>query len=479
VILRLVLRNLQRNWRRLRPLVLVLALTFAALFVANSVFFEANLQFSRAFRENLSADLSLSPSQAGDGFTLFGGTALLVGDLRVPPIIPSSETLFTTLAQIPSVSSFSGLITQTAQLRHGGYSRLQTLFGVDFSSYTQLFPSLELVSGAFPGPNEAGVLLQEHQFVAMNPAPEIGDMLLFSTTDGTSFTLRESPFVGVFRYPVADPLLDSIVLLDAPTARSLAGYVAAPLETADLDANQTELLFSDLDDLFSTVEESEIEPESTQSLAEKTEALLASQDDRVLQARSTQEGAWNFILLRLTPGADPADFRRDVGSVLSTNELLTRDWRSTIGGNVLIVWYLQVLVNAGLAFVALGSAIITMNALVLSVLERTREIGTLRALGAQQTFVGSLIFWETVLVVVLSALFGLGLGALILGWVNTQGYIPSNTYLQLLFGGEPLTGIFSWSIFGLHVFAAFGLAFGAVVYPVKKILSITPAKAIA
>ena len=60
-----------------------------------------------------------------------------------------------------------------------------------------------------------------------------------------------------------------------------------------------------------------------------------------------------------------------------------RNWRGTAGAFALYVYLLQIAMYAGLFMVGGIVLILTINSLVMSVFERTSEIGTMRALGAQ------------------------------------------------------------------------------------------------
>jgi putative ABC transport system permease protein len=73
-----------------------------------------------------------------------------------------------------------------------------------------------------------------------------------------------------------------------------------------------------------------------------------------------------------------------------------------------------------LAFLALPSLIAMLNTLAISVIERTREIGMLRAVGATRQQVGRMITAEALLLAAVGTAFGLCAG-LYLGYVIVQG----------------------------------------------------------
>ena len=78
----------------------------------------------------------------------------------------------------------------------------------------------------------------------------------------------------------------------------------------------------------------------------------------------------------------------------------------------------------GIVYVMLALAILIAlmgiaNTLSLSVHERTREIGLLRAVGETRRQVRSMVRWESVIVATFGTIGGLGLG-LFLGWALVQ-----------------------------------------------------------
>ena len=156
-----------------------------------------------------------------------------------------------------------------------------------------------------------------------------------------------------------------------------------------------------------------------------------------------------------------------------------RDWSSSVGGNARLAWFLQLLFNIGLLFVSFGAVIIAANALLLSVLERTGEIGTLRAMGASRLRIALMIFFETLLVVFGSAVIGIVLGHFATEQLNSAGIVIENPYIQILFGGEPLRGSVNLQIVLVHLAAGLLLTVLSMLYPLKRALGIRPVEAMA
>ena len=79
-----------------------------------------------------------------------------------------------------------------------------------------------------------------------------------------------------------------------------------------------------------------------------------------------------------------------------------------------------------------------MNTLVISVIERTGEIGTMRALGAQKGYVRKMFLVETLTIAAVFGLIGavVALGAV--GLLNALHLKASNDFLKILFAGNVL-----------------------------------------
>lgn len=249
----LIFRNIRRNGARLRPMVGILGLSFLLLLVGNALLEHSDAAFHSAYTDNLAGDMAVSA--VGDAtFTLFGSDALLVGEYQVPPTLVNFAGLQRDVTELPQVRASAGVVTSAARVEVGGRRSEQALFGVRFSDYTALFPQLDVVQGDFPSEDRPGMMIQQHQYdnlTARGVNIEFGETRATLTVayDNT-FTIREVPITGVYRYPVRDQVLDRVMLVDVQTARALNGYVYGSLDAADIPESQRELFDADLDDLF-------------------------------------------------------------------------------------------------------------------------------------------------------------------------------------------------------------------------------------
>ena len=194
----------------------------------------------------------------------------------------------------------------------------------------------------------------------------------------------------------------------------------------------------------------------------------------------THEGAWHFILIRTAPGADngrvAAAIRKELtGAGLS---VYVRDWRGTAGAVALYVFFMQVVLYIGLFMVGGIVLILTINSLVMSVFERTAEIGTMRAIGAQRGFVRSLFVVETTVLTMISGVVGIVLGMAGVATIDRLPFHFSNQILVLLFGGTFIHPAVSAGNFVISLIASLVLGTVAWIYPVRLALGIQPVRAI-
>jgi len=78
------------------------------------------------------------------------------------------------------------------------------------------------------------------------------------------------------------------------------------------------------------------------------------------------------------------------------------------------------------------------NAMMMATLRRTREIGTLRAIGAQRAFVLAMVLVETMVLALVFGLAGMGAGALLVKGVNALGIPAVTDEMQFFFSGPRL-----------------------------------------
>ena len=366
------------------------------------------------------------------------------------------------------------------------------LLGVDFAAWHKFFPdAFKVEAGRIPAPGQTGILLpggantQLYETMGEVFVPEgVTDTSLLPlearkvdaahirhevvvmgySNSMASFDQRLK-VVAMGRYKSLNTIWGHFALTDIESYRSVMGYLRQD-EKVVLSKDQTDILTSnDLDALL-----------SGNDSAPKSGA--ASDTLSVAEATGT-DPVWNLLLVRLK-GVNAADGAKRLDTLLKQADLPARavPWNKAVGviGSLAMLIRGALLGFAGLLFVVAG--IVIANTLAMSAMERTTEIGMMRAVGATRTFIARLMLCETS---VLAAAFGgagVVSGALLVAVTPWLGIHTGNDLLQMVYGGEifhPLLRPQDLLACLLELAMVVGLA---SLYPMKLAASITPLDAI-
>lgn len=169
-----------------------------------------------------------------------------------------------------------------------------------------------------------------------------------------------------------------------------------------------------------------------------------------------------FIQFNLAPGADAAAVEARVKAILTDYPQFSLvSGRGYIEQNRQLFDAVFVMLFVLLGVLTMPSLIALLNTLAIGVIERTREIGMLRAIGSTRRQVRRVVMVEALLLAALGTALGL-LAGLYLGYVMVMG---------LSAGGYPVAYSFPYA--GLVAAAATGLLFGvlAALLPARQAAS--------
>jgi putative ABC transport system permease protein len=136
-----------------------------------------------------------------------------------------------------------------------------------------------------------------------------------------------------------------------------------------------------------------------------------------------------------------------------------------------------VLFSVFMAIVGVVVLIVTMNLLLVSIMGRVPEIGTMRAIGADRGFVRKLFFTETAILVSASAFAGILLGQLLIPVINSFNIVFDGSMIRMMLGSGSVRLIPTMSAAALSFFTILAGGIIANLYPVHVALSITPLNA--
>jgi ABC-type lipoprotein release transport system permease subunit len=153
------------------------------------------------------------------------------------------------------------------------------------------------------------------------------------------------------------------------------------------------------------------------------------------------------------------------------------DWKEASG----LIGQLAVLTRAILVIALIiifgVTVIIINNSMVMATLERIREIGTMRAIGAQRNFMLLLVMLESLVIALISGLIGILISLLIFLALGKYGIPATNDIAKFFFSGPRLYPVLELAhvLYGLITVTLIGLA--ATYYPARIAVRVKPIEA--
>ncbi len=511
IVLTIAFRNLREHKAKTAIVGLLVAFAITLLVAGNSFMDSVTSGMRSSYAGNYTGDLIVH-GLSEDSFSLIQ----TMPTAKALPLVPAYSLLKDAAMTAPGVEAVMPLLSGSASISIGEESAgMSFLWGVDFDGYAQMFPnSLTFIEGGFPAAPGAFIILSEDVHLALQEetgrAIGTGDAMVLGEIGASGTRLREVTVAGVFRFERGGAQLDLVSIVDAATLRSLKGMSVVSRQVAGIDAamdaeisvgagvdvgdqatedktagdtvkvmdgiSEDELFGMDLMDI------SEVESEAGSAAANAKgmdyDAILGDLSVRDKYA-GTDSDAWHFLLVRLS---DPGQYKAVetyINAAITDAGLAAgvSDWRWGAGMVAELAFYIQIIFNIIVLVISIVAVIIIMNTLVISVTERIPEIGTIRAIGGSKGFVRSMIAVETLTISIIFGLVGMLVGSALIGLANMKGIRSDNIFAQLLFGGETLRPLVSWSAVAISVAATAAIGTLASLYPSSVALRITPVQA--
>jgi putative ABC transport system permease protein len=131
------------------------------------------------------------------------------------------------------------------------------------------------------------------------------------------------------------------------------------------------------------------------------------------------DGATEIAVLTKSKKTSP-----EVAEYLATvlPDLEWHTWKSLAADFLAMIKFKKVGQAIMMGILALMAAVGVANTMVMSVHERTREIGTLRAMGFTPQFIGNIFLLEGLMLGIAAGLVGITLGVILTAWVGINGW---------------------------------------------------------
>ncbi len=489
----------------------ILCLGALLMMVGNAVINGAKQGLERSLAERMSGHLTLV---AGDDDTQNIFFSETIQPLKLLPEYSKIKELLETQEMIdgflPMSRGYAIILNESGRTRmdEEASDTASLLFGMDFDEYQQVFEhNVITVEGELLQHGERGVLITEKdrqeiydlhniwvvpqgcplvenslppEIRASPKAVTIKDELVFLglSSDSLESDIRV-PVKGIVRFQNLNKVwMGSFI--DIESFRQCFGYLTAENTDVDLSEDKVALLESDgEDDIFAA---DDMFDEVDDGYHQYDVAAMQQQTQQTEHAFDTEKGAYQFVAVKLKPGVPLQTAKEQLERLFSETKLPVKvlTWKQSTGSVAQLAALTQGVLQVFVWFIFFVAAIVITNTLSMAALERTAEIGMMRAIGSRKGFIGKMLLAE---IFVLSILFGglgmaLGAGA---AWEIGALQLPadSNNMLSVMAGGDvlrPIIDIMGF-VYGSGQLAVVTIL--AALYPMAVAAKITPLEAIA
>lgn len=501
-IIKLALRNLKEHKSKTLIIAMFILFGVAIVVMGNSFLESVNRGLEKDFRANITGDLAISVvPEKGTIIDVFGVNSTNIGgEIPQIPALNDLERIEEILAETEGIKKQSKLISAQVILSKDAeidFSVLadddkdlgimdlpiSMLFAGEEGSFWELFPDLKMIEGRYPAPGSNEIIVDTRVIEGFQKSWDkplnLGDDVLLASMGGV---IREGKVVGIFKPANEYSAMFQTVYCEPGLARSFAELTYASSFTQELP-DSVDLSISDMseDDLFG-------DDDFFGDIEDDTSILATSNDfDSILgdtslrdQLNQTDDGSWQFVLAKLeNPRADKkvvAELNKRFKEEGLNAQAM--DWKKAAFSYSGTVDGIGFIFNLLIIILAVVVFIIIMNTMVVSVIERTSEIGTMRAIGAEKKFVKKLFYSEAVILTSLSSLAGIIFAFICMAIFNSFNIAITNSIAKMILGG----GLLHFSPTpGIIITTILVALLGSIIsnrYPVKSALKITPIKAL-
>ena len=501
-IIKLALRNLKEHKSKTLIIAMFILFGVAIVVMGNSFLESVNRGLEKDFRANVTGDVAISViPEKGTIIDVFGVNSTNISTAEVPQIPPLTdlEKIEEILAETKGIKKQSKLISAQVILSKDAeidFSVLQDddkdvglmdlpismLFAGETGTFWELFPDLKMIEGRYPEPGSNEIIVDTRVVDGFKKTWDktlnVGDDVLMASMGGV---IREGKVVGIFKPANEYSAMFQSVYCEPGLARSFAELTYASSFSQELP-DSVDLSISDLseedffsDDFFGDIED------DTAILGSTTDfdSILGDTTLRD-QLNQTDDGSWQFVLAKLdNPRADKklvTELNKKFKEAGLNAQAM--DWKKAAYSYSGTVEGIGFIFNLLIIILAVVVFIIIMNTMVVSVIERTSEIGTMRAIGAEKKFVKKLFYSEAVILTTLASLAGIIFAFICMMIFNSFNIAITNSIAKMILGGGLLHFSPTPKIIILTIVVAL---LGSIIsnrYPVKSALKITPIKAL-
>ena len=505
-IFRLAIRNLKEHKTKTIIISCFFIFGVAIVILGNSFLESVNRGLEKDFRANYTGDIVIGTNpKKGEVNDIFGvNTTNFTGEIPQLPAIAEREKIEEILKEFDCFEKKTKLISAQVMLAKSGDEvdlsawvekddigfddmPISMLFAGEDKTYWDTFPGIHFIEGDFPVPNSNEILVDSRIKKAFeslyDTSLNVGDKVLVLGAN-TKGIIREAVVSGFYKPSNENSAMFQTIYCNPSFARTFAdltyGSSFSQELPDDVDLSLSSLsedeLFGDTDDDFFG------DIESSSYLADEELDYNSLLGDTSLrdELNKTDDGAWHFIVTKIYHPSQAEKIIAELNARFQREDLNVQamNWEKAAWSYSQSVEGIGIIFNILIVILAVVVFIIVMNTMTVSIIERTSEIGTMRAIGAKKSFVRLLFFTESGFLTVISSIIGIIVAFIVMYAFNSCNITITNSIAKMILGGGLLHFSPTVKIVALTLVIAFAGSILSNLYPVSSALRITPLKAL-
>ncbi len=317
--------------------------------------------------------------------------------------------------------------------------------------------------------HDAGRLIVKHELV------------IVGQSDDSLETDICAPVRGIFQFQQLNKFWASYInFMDLESYRQTFGHLTAGDRSAELSEEQkATLAIDDADAIFADSDMTTVVPTHAETI---TPDVKRQEEQKTIAAEiDLEDGIFSMVMMKFKPGITPEQGLTQVREAMNAANLGIRvmSWQEALGELADIATIMQGLLFLFVMFIFFVAIVIIMNTLSMAALERTSEIGMMRAIGAQKGFISRMFLMETAQIALVFGLAGIVVGLVCVGALAVFDISVANSaYISVMAGGNTLHASVSAVGIILGVAQLIIVTLLASLYPMRVATKITPLEAI-
>jgi ABC-type lipoprotein release transport system permease subunit len=296
---------------------------------------------------------------------------------------------------------------------------------------------------------------------------------------------------GTFQFKGLEksPLAGVTGLMDLMSFRDLYGFVT-PEQQEEIrqlkEQSGAQAVSRDEAEALLFGAEAQVVAEGTSSSIDEAEQLGAREGptagDGEERTYSQQELESGVVLNAAVMLKDPSKLDQTIEELSAVAKrrglgLKVVSWQKAAGLIGQFVLMAKIVLHVAVFIIFVVALVIINNSVMMATLQRVREIGTMRAIGAQRGFVLAMVLAETVLLGLLAGAVGIGIGAAVVGALHAKGIPATTDELYFFFSGPALHPTLSSANMLTALAIVFAVSAISTFYPATVATRVSPVQA--